>query len=272
MIGRQMLLNLDAEKLQKNLKQFGLETEAPEKILTDADGYAEPFLRILGACEIASFDASDYEKATCVHDFNRPIPDGFKDKFSVVLDGGTLEHIFNFPTAIKNCMEMVREGGHYLSITPTNNFLGHGFYQFSPELFFRVLSPANGFETEQIFIHEEFPESEWYAVTDPQTVRERVILINRYPSYLFIIAKKIHTVEIFKTAPQQSDYSAMWQESEETTPEAAKTPPGGATNGREIIRLLKRPLSPLASARRRLLNSFAMLNRRPKHFKKSDLT
>ena len=76
---------------------------------------------------------------------NLPIGDDLKRKFSVVIDGGTLEHVFNFPVAIKNCMQMLDVGGHFFVHTMANNFMGHGFYQFSPELFYRVFSPENGF-------------------------------------------------------------------------------------------------------------------------------
>jgi hypothetical protein len=31
------------------------------------------------------------------------------------------------------------------AVTPANNQMGHGFYQFSPELFFRVFSQENGY-------------------------------------------------------------------------------------------------------------------------------
>ena len=68
-----------------------------------------------------------------------------KNKYTLVIDGGCLEHIFNFPVAIKNCMEMLQEGGHFIGITPANNLMGHGFYQFSPELYFRIFSKENGF-------------------------------------------------------------------------------------------------------------------------------
>ena len=108
-------------------------------------GYAEEFLKRLGAKETISIDASAYEGASLVHDMNLPIGDDLKRRFSVVIDGGTLEHVFNFPVAIKNCMQMVDVGGHFFVHTMANNFMGHGFYQFSPELFYRVFSPENGF-------------------------------------------------------------------------------------------------------------------------------
>ena len=58
-----------------------------------------------------------------------------------MIDSGSLEHVFNISQALRNCLEMVESGGHFISIGPANNAMGHGFYQFSPELYFRILSP-----------------------------------------------------------------------------------------------------------------------------------
>ncbi len=98
----------------------------------------------MGATRIESIDKADYEEATILHDMNQPVPDQLKGSFSLVFESGTLEHVFNFPQSIKNCMEMVRVGGHFVGITIANNLMGHGFYQFSPELYYRVLSPEMG--------------------------------------------------------------------------------------------------------------------------------
>ena len=268
MIGRQEL-QLTAANLRANLKSFGFGLTAgeTEKLIADSDEYAEGFLKLLGADEIVSFDASRYENASVVHDFNHSIPDKYKNQFSVVLDGGTLEHIFNFPIAIKNCMDMVAEGGHFLGITPANNQLGHGFYQFSPELYFRVFSEQNGFEIKNIMIFEETAGSQWYEVADPDVVRERVTLINGQSSMLLIIARKIKAVEVFETAPQQSDYVAVWRGDADIS--SINNPQMVSTNGfRKAARL------PLSAVRRLMLHldrRFGMLNRRPKHFKKIDL-
>jgi hypothetical protein len=109
-------------------------------ICSGSAGYSENFFSFVGAKSIVSFDYSPYENPTYLHDMNDPTPEAFKESYTVLFDGGSLEHIFKFPMAIRNCMEMVRVGGHYLAITPANNFLGHGFYQFSPEIYFTVLS------------------------------------------------------------------------------------------------------------------------------------
>jgi hypothetical protein len=143
---------------------------------------------------------------------NLAIPNDLKNAFSVVIDAGTLEHVFNFPTAIKNCMEMVEEGGHLLLMTPTNNFMGHGFYQFSPELFFRVCSAANGFEVARAIVCGVDPGAQWYEVVDPAKARRRVELVTNRPAYLLIQARKVRSVPILAVAPQQSDYRPLWED------------------------------------------------------------
>lgn len=267
MIGRQSLL-LSPAKLSTNLRSFGFESTAGQakKLIQDSNEYSEGFLKLLGADEIVSFDASAYENASVVHDFNHPIPDKYKDQFSVVLDGGTLEHIFNFPAAIKNCMDMVAEGGHFLGITPANNQLGHGFYQFSPELYFRVFSEQNGFKLQNLIIFEETSGSAWYEVADPDVVHERVTLRNNESSMLLIIAKKIRSVAVFET-PQQSDYVAVWRGETDIASIHGLNQAGPTALGKAA----RLPLAVLRRLRVRLSRHFGMLNRRPKHFKKIDL-
>jgi len=115
-------------------------------------GYIDSLMNHLGVTELTSFDASDYEDATYLHDMNQPIPEKFHEQFDLLIDGGTLEHIFNFPTAIKNALSMVKVGGRFIMFTPTNNAMGHGFYQFSPELMYRVCHPDNGYKIERMHI------------------------------------------------------------------------------------------------------------------------
>src|SRR5580698_4586880 len=224
MIGRQGLY-VTPDELRRVLAAFGPAPGDDElgAICCGSSGYAEGLLAHLGAQEADSFDASDFEGATFIHDMNTPIPATFVERYSAVLDGGTLEHIFNFPAAIKNCMEMTRLGGHYLAITPANNFFGHGFYQFSPELYVSVLSPQNGFEIERMIAFEDVDGAPWYAVRSPHAVRGRVTLTNSEPVFLLIIARRTVRKPIFERAPQQSDYLARW------TPE--ETPPAAASLG-----------------------------------------
>lgn len=210
-IGRQRLY-LPEGLLRRHLAAFGLTgtDAAARREVDEADGFSEPFLRLLGAQRIASIDASPYEGASDVVDLNAPLPDRLREAFTAVVDAGTLEHVFDFPTAIKNCMQMVARGGHFLSITIANNATGHGFYQFSPELFFRALSPSNGFVVRRLLVTET-SSGRWYAVTDPARLRARVQLRTFRPTYLCVLARRVAIKPLFETPQQQSDYVARWE-------------------------------------------------------------
>ena len=212
MLGRQDL-NVYPAKMRQVLAEAGLPQEgfAPEAKDT---GFAEPVFKALGARHVSSLDASAFEGAEFVHDLNKPIGPDLKERFDVVYDGGTLEHVFNFPTALQNSMEMVRAGGRLILHTVANSYCGHGFYQFSPELFYRALAPENGFEVERMVLHRVGPYGPWLEVADPDQIRSRVELITLSPVQLLIQARRNKVAPIFASVPQQSDYTPRWTERE----------------------------------------------------------
>jgi hypothetical protein len=215
-------LNINFEKVITIGRQgMDVSEESFHELLTKSnlkkikfDKYFEPFLELLGAKTTHSLDASQYEGATLIHDMNLPLPVMHKGKYTLVIDGGSLEHIFNFPVAIKNCMDLIEKKGYYIGITPTNNFLGHGFYQFSPEVYYRVFSESNGFKVIKMYfyIDQKDGKTPVFEILDPNSVRQRITMQNSYPSYLFVIAQKVEEKEIFKETPQQSDYeNIVWK-------------------------------------------------------------
>jgi hypothetical protein len=108
-------------------------------------------------------------------------------------------------------MDMVAENGRLIVITPVNNIMGHGFYQFSPEVFYRVLNERNGFEIESMLIFEYSPEEKWFQVEDPKKVKRRVELMNSSATYLCVRAKRTKIKQIMVQFPQQSDYEDAWE-------------------------------------------------------------
>lgn len=189
------------------------------------DIFAEEFFHFLGAKEIVSADRSDYEGATFLHDLNRPFPEKMRGTFDLVMDGGTLEHIFDFPAALRHCLELVSVGGHFITITPANQWMGHGFYQFSPELYFRIFQAENGFRLRKIVLFDcAKTDAPFYEVHDPATTSTRVQLSSRQLISMAVLAQKTADVPMFSTPPQQSDYAAVWDEHQKR----AKKP--GATN------------------------------------------
>jgi hypothetical protein len=225
MLGRQEM-QLSKNQLGSIFKKLSVEFDvsAPEKLLQKNEGdnavYAESFLRYCGAETVTSIDYSEYEGASLVHDMNTEIPQDLHNKFTCLIDGGTLEHIFNFPVAILNCMKMVKLNGHFLSITPCNNFMGHGFYQFSPELFWGVFSERHGFKVERMYVFESRPFALWYSVADPKSVQSRITLRNREETYLLVQTRKIADLDLKAIHPQQSDYMYAWQSASREVAEA----------------------------------------------------
>jgi SAM-dependent methyltransferase len=228
-IGRQWVYRLGAGEVDRIFRGFDrpLEPGEAQRLLEEDDGYADAVLRRLGARELSALDASAYEGSQIVHDMNLPLPDDLRRRFTTVIDGGSLEHVFNFPTALANCMEMVEPGGRLILMTPGNNYFGHGFYQTSPELYHRALVPDNGFEVERLLICHHGWRERWYEVADPADVGRRVELLTSMPVNLYVRARRVNDARALATAPQQSDYEVKWS--------------GGATvGGGAAIRALKR--------------------------------
>jgi SAM-dependent methyltransferase len=210
---------LGVKETRKLLRWGGMDESRCGKLLDyDSSRYAETFLETLGAERVDSLDASGFESATVVHDLNLPVPESLKGSFDAVCDAGTIEHAMNFPVVIRNCLGMVKVGGHLILGSPANNFFGHGFYQFSPELWFRVLSPIHGFEMRRMVAVEYSPCPRWFEVADPAVLRDRVAMTNRYPVLLMVVARKTAEVPVLQTFPQQSDYVPRW----EGQPDAAR--------------------------------------------------
>jgi hypothetical protein len=171
--------------------------------------YGDDFFQGLGAGSLEVMDASPYEGADVIHDLNEPIGPELHSRFDTVIDGGTLEHVFHFPNSIRTCMELVKTGGHLILMTPWHNYSGHGFYQFSPELFYNILSPANGYVMERMLM---VSEGYWYGIRNPSEIQRRIEVSTADSIDLYIIAKRTGSGSIFQTWPQQSDYSAAWKQ------------------------------------------------------------
>lgn len=220
MLGRQSL-HIFPGTVSAMLARGGLATAKFQEAAKTCD-YAEPLFEALGATQVDAMDNSAFEGAKLVHDLNQPVPPEWKEQFDVVYDGGTLEHVFNFPVALRNAMELLRPGGRLFIHTCANNLCGHGFYQFSPELFYRALSLENGFEVERMIIFRVGPYGRWHEVSDPDKIRERVELITFMPVQMLVQARRVKIVPIFEKTPQQSDYSALWQAPATSTAPAKK--------------------------------------------------
>jgi len=104
----------------------------------------EEFLHLLGYEQVESVDVLSKESPTIIHDLNTEIPDNLRNRYSLVLDSGTLEHCFDVKEVLYNTVKFLKVGGRVIHINPYNDFIRHGFFQFTENLYYDFYD-VNGF-------------------------------------------------------------------------------------------------------------------------------
>jgi hypothetical protein len=93
------------------------------------------FFSRLGFTAAESLDVSSHEGAQHIFDLNEDrLPAHLVGRFSAVLNGGTLEHVFHVPNALSSMTAMLEPHGYVIHLLPCNGYVDHGFYQISPTL------------------------------------------------------------------------------------------------------------------------------------------
>ena len=202
--------------LQRITRLLPSETKFVESIKRgEVPMYMDDLYRAMGAKSVDAMDASDFEGATIVQDLNEPLADRLRFRFDAVVDGGTLEHVFNVPMVFKNVADALKVGGHFFGILPANNLCGHGFYQFSADFFYRTFSAENGFKIRKLFVAPVYVAGRWldgpvFEVSDPEKMQGRVEIEGTGRMVFLVQAQKIEQRPVFAKWPQQSDYSTAW--------------------------------------------------------------
>ena len=119
------------------------------------------------------------------------------DKYDVVLNGGTLEHVFNLPVALDNVFSLIKDNGFLVSISPANNFCNHGFYQFSPDIFMSLVHFNKGLDLKRLYLIESQHELQkdapiWEFNHNEAKKENKLILYNgkNQTEILLVIKKK----------------------------------------------------------------------------------
>ena len=200
-IGRlnNLLTNEDFKKLNININQ---------------DFYADNILiKNFDLVSLNALDYSSFENADIIHDLNIPFKNE-KKQFDTVLDFGTSEHIFDVVQCLKNISSLCKINGHIIHCLPANNNCGHGFWQFSPELFFSIYNDKNGFSETEIYLIDLFDKNYWYHIIK-QKIGERLELNSAEQLYIIVKTKKIGP-NLYKDI-NQSDYIEQWKTRDHST-------------------------------------------------------
>ena len=112
-----------------------------------------PLFQAMGFSEYVDVDVNDLARRNI--DLTQPLPEDCRQAADMVVDSGTLEHIFELPTALRNMNRLLKPGGVIMHLTPVT-FFDHGFINVNPTLFGSFYK-ANGytqlFMTFQITVH-----------------------------------------------------------------------------------------------------------------------
>jgi SAM-dependent methyltransferase len=93
--------------------------------------------------DVEVVDIAEIRGGERIVDLNLPLPDDMAGRYDLLIDTGTLEHCFNVGQALMNVAASLAEGGCLVHAAPMNIY-NHGFWNFSPTLYFDFLGD-NGF-------------------------------------------------------------------------------------------------------------------------------
>lgn len=157
---------------------------------------------------------------------NKPLD--HNHQYDTVIDFSALEHIFNLAVAFKNITMLCKSGGSIIHALPANNYNGHEFWQFSPELFFSLYSASNGFVDTEVYIAELDDDQNWWRAAVPAG-GVRVEYTSASRSYVLVITRK-QAAETSQNV-QQSDYVVNWKQGQV----AAATPETSRRSMRDVV-------------------------------------
>ena len=211
-------------------------------------------LRMIGFGKIVRVDYSDYEAPDAILDLNAvETPEALCGAFDLVLDSGTIEHVFDIAAALRHCCRMVRPGGRVVHLTPSSNCVEHGFHNVSPTLFADFYS-ASQFHVDRVYLCRiplDLPRGVW-DVYDYFGSPQRFIPLGQLDAHIwFTFCVATAGKDSAPAIPQQWVYVNTWQKSQQQglgDDSASSTgEPADSRAGRLLLRLAGWPrLSRLA--------------------------
>lgn len=244
-LGRQDI-DVTAPELAEMGQRLGVElvtiphvtlSHKPEKA---AQGFISDdyFFRSLGFTSLVSADYSDYEAADLVLDLNSlsDTPE-LQGAFEMVIDGGTLEHVFHLPNALSNICSFLETGGRAFHIAPSSNYADHGFYMFSPTVFADYYEQNNWeVPTLQLIREHRWRAASWDLISyRPGSLGAPGTLRGGAYSVLCVAVKT--PTATGDRSPHQRAYDTQWTRAVEQTTPAAE---GHRSGGIQAPRFVKR--------------------------------
>jgi hypothetical protein len=90
---------------------------------------------LVGDASVTAVDIDSYQGAELIHDISKPFPEANLGRYGLIVDAGTLEHVLDVKASLDNLVACLREGGSIVHMSPSNDYLDHGYFQFCPSFF-----------------------------------------------------------------------------------------------------------------------------------------
>ncbi len=154
-----------------------------------------------GMTDFSSYNAIDPGTSGSKYQFdlNQPVP--LEEKFDLVINIGTAEHVFNVHQFFKTAHDLTTPGGMMIHSCPFTGWLDHGFYTFQPTFFFD-LARANQYEILS-FVCGQIHPPQWLQIANHEEI-SGVIKSGRIP-------KNSHINVVLRKASQPSDFAIPTQ-------------------------------------------------------------
>jgi SAM-dependent methyltransferase len=145
------------------------------------------------------------------------LPDTLVEKFDVIYDGGTCEHIFDLPTAYRNLNKMLKPGGVLIGHSPCNNWVNHAFYQISPEMVYGFWEKTLGYEVLRCNLQPFLPVYAYKVTTttNPNVTGKRPRLSSTLPEGGIILDYAVRKPAMGSRPADkvyQTDYVNRWDD------------------------------------------------------------
>ncbi len=202
------ILKKNQIEIKKISSKFDKKNKIPDWFNTKYENNinSQYLFTMLGSKSVLASDASKYENPDLIINLNKKLSRNLHNKFENIVDIGTLEHIFDTKTTLENYVKMLKKGGYLLIAVPSSNMIDHGFYCFSPTLFFDYFS-LNGFDILSSYLRESSPfiyeyKSKIYEYKN--LGMEIPFLSDRAVEFIILMKKKKNVKKLI--VPNQSVY------------------------------------------------------------------
>lgn len=170
-------INMFHEKLKSNLDTSNFIVKPEYRKMPSA----RKFMNHIGFIDYDAIDLNNTDRSL-IMDLNMDLCKryGFRNTYSLVINNGTSEHIFNQSNIFKNMHNLCQINGILLNVLPLGPYLNHGFYNYNPVLF-RDLAYANGYEWKFMWIGNsagDYQEFDPNGEVNRETKRSRIFSNN----------------------------------------------------------------------------------------------